>query len=167
MTSTLFNVLGAGVYCQDVVLKIVDCTGHCKEGKKKDAPYIANFSLPIIKDLEKINFKGKSNAGIVDLVLFDGATNVQNSRKIMDMRYPWITVLHVIEYVGSLIFKDLYEKTPEFALLRNFTRQARNMFGSIRHLPTAMFGNYSKNHNKGINIGFIKPCDVRMDGEFT
>ena len=85
----------------------------------------------------------------------------------MAMRYPWITVLHVTEHVVSLLFKDFYDNIPEFTLLRNFTQQARNMFGSTRHAPTAMFENYSKNHNKGIKIGFIKLCDARIPGEFT
>ena len=37
MTSPL-GFLGSGVYFQSVVLNIVDCTGHSKEGKKKDPP---------------------------------------------------------------------------------------------------------------------------------
>ena len=45
MTSPLVNVLGPRVYCQPVVLDIFDCIGHCKEGKKKDAPYIEFFSF--------------------------------------------------------------------------------------------------------------------------
>ena len=125
-------------------------------------PPTLNFLLPIIKDLERRNPKGKSNAGIVDLVLFDGATNIKNPGNIMATKYPQVTVLHRREHVVSLISKDLYKKITEFGLLWNFTRQARNMFGSTRHEPTAMFGNYSKNHNKVIIIGFIKPCDVRI-----
>ena len=76
MKSLLVNVLDTGLYCRSVVLDIVNCTGHCKEGKNKDSPYIENLFLPIIKDLKKRNPEGKSNAGIVDLLLFDGATNV-------------------------------------------------------------------------------------------
>ena len=120
MASTLINVLGAGVYCQSIVLGIVYCTRHCKEGKNKDAPYITNLFLPIIKDLEKRNTEGKSNAEIVDFVLFDGATNVQNAGNIVAIRYPRITVLHVTEHVVSLLFKDFYENIPEVALLRNY-----------------------------------------------
>ena len=100
-------------------------------------------------------------------MLFDGATNVHSSPKIMAMRYPRITVLHGTEHVVSIIFKDFYEKIPKFSLLLNFTRQARNMFGYTCHAPTAIFGGYGKNQNKGIKIGFIKPCGVRMAGEFT
>ena len=99
-------------------------------------------------------------------MLFDGATNVQNSRNIMVMRYPRIMVLHGTEQVISFLFKDFYEKIPELSLLQNFTQQARNMFGSTRHAPTEMFGNYRKNQNKGTEIGVIKPCNVRMAGEF-
>ena len=86
MTSNLVNFWGNRLYFQSVVLDILDCTGHCKEGKKKDAPYIEIVFLPIIKELEKRNPERKSNAGIVYLVLFDGATNLQNVGNIMVMR---------------------------------------------------------------------------------
>ena len=104
MTSPL-GFLGSGVYFQSVVLNIFDCTVHCKKLKKKYTPYIENLFLPIIKDLEKSNPDGKSDAGIVDLVLFYGATNVQNAGKIVAMRYPCITVLHGTEHVVTLFFK--------------------------------------------------------------
>ena len=162
MISPLVNVLGAGLYCQSDVLKIVDCTSHRKKGNEKDAPL-----HPIIKDLEERNPKGNNNAVIVDLVLFDRATNIQNNGKIMAMRYPRITVLRGTEHVVSILFKDFCENIPEFSLLRKFTVHARNMFGSTCHEPTSMFGSYSKKHNKGIKIGFIKLCDVKMAGEFT
>ena len=167
ITYPLVNFLGAGVYCQFFVLNIFYWTGHCKEGKKKDAPDIANFFLPILKDLEKRNPEGKFNVGIIDLVLFDGATDVQNDGNIMSMRYPRITVIHGTEHVVWLPLKEFYNKIPEFALLRNVTWPARNMFVSTRHATKAMFGIDCKKNNKGIKIGFIKPCDVRMIGDFT
>ena len=38
MTADLVNFLVAGVYCQSVVLNIINCTGHCKEVNKKVPP---------------------------------------------------------------------------------------------------------------------------------
>ena len=53
---------------------------------------------------------------------------------------------------------------PEFVVLSNVAKKFRNVFGSTRHVFTAMFNKYSKKHNKGILIGFIKPSDCRMAG---
>ena len=85
--------------------------------------------------------------------------------------WPWGT--HVLRcsteqnMLSRFFSRNSTRRFLSFFLLRNFTRQARNMFGYTRHAPTAISGNYSKKHNKVIKIGFIKPCDVRMDGEFT
>ena len=37
--------------------------------------------------------------------------------------------------------------------------------GFVRHSPKAMFETYSRQHNNGIYLGFIKPLECRMAGE--
>jgi len=64
-----------------------------------------------------------------------------------------------------LFFSDVYTKVPEFKRLSDFAKKVRNIFGSVRHSPSAMFKKYSRAHNRGIYIGFIKPLDCRMAGE--
>ena len=43
----------SGVHNSFTMLDVFDCTGHCSEGGKKDAEYIANLFLPLIAKLEK------------------------------------------------------------------------------------------------------------------
>ena len=40
--------------------------------------------------------------GIVDLVFFDGASNVQNAGELLKVKFPRITVGHGAEHVVSL-----------------------------------------------------------------
>jgi len=65
----------------------------------------------------------------------------------------------------SLFFSDVYKKVPEFKRLSDFAKKVRNIFGSVRHSPSAMFKKYTRLHNKGIHLGFIKPSECRMAGE--
>ena len=59
----------------------------------------------------------------MDLVFFDGASNVQNAGRILSARYPRITVGHGAEHVVSLFFSDVFNKIPEFEILSNFEDQ--------------------------------------------
>ncbi len=62
-------------------------------------------------------------------------------------------------------FSDVYNSVPQFKRLSDFSKKVRNIFGSVRHSPKAMFETYSRQHNNGIYLGFIKPLECRMAGE--
>ena len=67
------------------LLDIVDCTSEMAKGGKKDAKYIAGLLKPIISRIEETkdpNNKKTDHWGVVDLLLFDGASNVQNAAKL-------------------------------------------------------------------------------------
>jgi hypothetical protein len=49
--------------------------------------------------------------------------------------------------------------------LSNFCKQYRNICGPTCHGPHAMFRKYTKKHNKGTYVGFIKPSECQMGGE--
>jgi hypothetical protein len=53
-TVPMVNALGAGAHNQFAMLDVFDCSEHCSNGGKKDATYIANLFLPIIKKLENM-----------------------------------------------------------------------------------------------------------------
>jgi len=111
--------------------------------------------------------KKKKCPGIVDLVFFDGASNVQNAGKIMEVFNLRITVGHGAEHVVSLFFSDVYNRVPQFKRLSDFSKKVRNIFSSVRHSPKAMFKTYSRQHNNGIYLGFIKPSECRMAGKHS
>jgi hypothetical protein len=83
------------------------------KGGKIDAKYIAGFLKPIISQIEETkdpNNRKTDHWGVVDLLLFDGASNVQNAMKLASIAYPHITVVHGAEHVVSLFFKDIFTK---------------------------------------------------------
>jgi hypothetical protein len=99
------------------------------------------------------------------LMLFDGASNVQNARELVSITYPCITVVHGAEHVVSLFFKDIFTKMPVFQCLSQFLKWCRHIFGSTRHGPHAIFKKHSIMHNTCIYIGFIKISECHMAGE--
>jgi hypothetical protein len=142
----LVNVLAACVNNPFALLEITDCTAHLAEGGKKDTMH------------------KKTSPGIVDLVFFDGASNVQNAGKILRAFNPRITVGHGAEHVVSLFFADVYTKVKSFMLLCAFAKRVCNIFGAVRHSPLAMFKKYSCQHNHGVHLGFVKPSECWMAG---
>jgi hypothetical protein len=150
------------------LLDIVDCTSEMAKGGKQDAKYIAGLLKPILSWIEGTkdpNNQKTDHRGVVDLLFFDGASNVQNAAKLVSITYPRIAVVHGAEHVVSLFFKDIFTKMPEFQCLSQFSKRCRNIFGSTCHGPHAIFKKHSIVHNNGIYIGFIKISKCRMVGE--
>jgi hypothetical protein len=151
------------------LLDIVDCTSEMANGGKKDAQYIAGHLKPIISRIEQTKDPHNQKTdhwGVVDLVLFDGASNVQNAGKLVSITYPHITVVHGAEHVVSLFFRDLFTKIPVFQCLSQFLKRCRNIFGSTHHGPHVIFKKHSIMHNNCIYIGFIKICKCRIAREW-
>jgi hypothetical protein len=164
----IVNVLAAGVNNPFALLDIANCTHHLAKGGKKDARCIANIVMPLIKQMEsELDVHKKKCPGIVDLVFFDGASNVQNSDEIMKVFNLHITVGHGAEHIVSLFFSYVYKRVPQFKRLSDFSKKVRNIFSSVRHSPKAMFKTYSRQHNNGIYLGFIKPSECRMAGKHS
>ena len=98
-TVPLVNMMACGVHIPAAVLDVADCTDHVAEGGLKDATYLANLFLPLIVKLEGgENGKWK---GMVDLLFFDGASNVKKSGRIIQGRHPNITLGHGAEHISS------------------------------------------------------------------
>jgi hypothetical protein len=65
-----------------------------------------------------------------------------------------------------LFFSDVYTKVKWFKILiAVFAERVRNIFGSVRHAPSAMFKKYTRMHNNGVHLGFVKPSECRMAGK--
>jgi hypothetical protein len=77
-----------------------------------------------IKQTKDPNNQKTDHWGVVDLVLFDGASNVQNAKKLVSITCPHITVVHGDEHVVSLLFKDIFTKMPVFQYLSQFQSAA-------------------------------------------
>ncbi len=126
-------------------------------GGKKDAPYIATLFEPHMKRLDP-------QKKVIDLLYFDGATNVQKAGRILCAKYPRATCLHGSEHVVSLFFNDI-SKIPAIKSLIHFYKKVYGLFGSGScHAPHAMMMNHSRLHNGGASIGLIRAADTRMAG---
>ncbi|KAL7532944.1 hypothetical protein ACHAWF_009154 [Thalassiosira exigua] len=159
----LVNALANSPTKPFTMLDCFDCTDHCAKGKKKDAKYIAGLFLPLIKKLETVRDKsGQPYTGVVDMVFFDGASNVQKAGQILAARNPRISVGHGAEHVVSLFFADCFKYIPEFKRMAFFCKKLRNVFGSVRHKSAAIFKKYSAKHNRGI----VKDLSNPLNAEF-
>ncbi len=70
------------------LLDIVGCTSEMAKGGEKDAKYVAGLLKPIISRIEQTkdpNNQKTDHQGVVDLVLFDGASKVQNASKLVSI----------------------------------------------------------------------------------
>ena len=125
---------------------------------------------------------------LFDLIAFDGAANVQKAGALIEQHFPQCTVIVRIEHTVSLLFGKVMAVRPmqemcQFAKLVSNVRlltvsnisinchfilllqQLRNVFGSTRHAPHAVFMKISKVHNNGRLLQFIEPSECRMGGE--
>jgi hypothetical protein len=102
----LLIILAAGVNNLFALLNVIDCTNHASAGKKKDAEYIACLIHPFIEKMElECDVPNKSLTSAVNLVFFDGATNIQNVGKILAALHPRLSVGHGAEHVVLLFFQ--------------------------------------------------------------
>ena len=91
----------------------------------------------------------------------DGTGNVQKAAEKLSIWLPRITVIHGAEHALDLFYNEVYSTVEEFCDIKILTRAVRNVFGSTRHKPTAMFRKQSRKHNRGVGVMFIKPSECR------
>jgi hypothetical protein len=86
------------------MIEIVDSSKHLERGGKKDSSYISSLSRHHIDKIKA------DNPYSVDMVYFDGGSNVQKAGLVLEAPYPRIFVLHVngSEHVLSL-FCDAFK----------------------------------------------------------
>ena len=154
----LINILVSSVYLPVGCLSIVNCSAHLQADGRKDAAFISDLFTPYITEMES------SVPNCTDLVIFDGASNVQKAGALLEAKFPHISVLHGAEHVVSLFYADVF-CLREFALLKKMNRLVYRYFGSgSMHSPYAIFSKHTKDHNSGRCIGLIKAADTRMGG---
>ena len=76
------------------------CQGHLADVNKKYGTFIRNQFL---KHMEEIDPTKK----LSDIVMFNGASNVQLSVIILKVHCPQLKVMHGVEHTVSLFFNDV------------------------------------------------------------
>lgn len=154
----LINILASSVHLPVACLKIVDCSSHLQSNGRKDALYISQLFLPHLTEIEN------KVPRCTDLVIFDGASNVQKAGALLQAQFPHISVMHGAEHVISLLYHDIF-MLPPFKILKNINRLIYRYFGSgSMHAPYAIFSKHTREHNGGKPIGLIRAADTRMGG---
>ena len=114
------------------VLELVDLQVHLADGGTKNATFICNRFIDHFKRI----YPYKS---IIDVIMFDGASNVQLADELLKIRYPKITVMRGVEHTVYLFFNDV-SKIPVFNQMITAHKEIYNLFGSgIYHKPHSIF----------------------------
>jgi hypothetical protein len=132
-TCPLINILVAGVNNPFALLDVVDCTNHAPAGNQKDAKYIARLIHPFIEKMElECDGPNKSLTGTVDLVFFDGATNVQNAGKILTVLHPRSVLGMARSMLFCYLFQMCSENVTNMPCFQNFVNPAATYGGRQR-----------------------------------
>jgi len=155
----LFNILVSGAFCPTYVSRVYDCTKDLEIGQNKSAEFIARLFREVAYQVDP----GKT---LLDLILVDGASNVQKGGELLAIEFPRVTVMHGCEHVLSLFCSDLLKKT-KVRLLVIIYRIIYRVFGSgSTHMAYAVFQKHAKEYNKNNSIGLIRASGTRMGGYF-
>ena len=102
---------------------------------------------------------------ILDKVVFDGASDVQLSGRLLKVHYPNLTVMRGVEHTVSLFFNDV-SKIHIVNKIISAHKIIYNIFGSgIYHKPHSIFKSKSQEfHNR--NIGLFSGNENIMAGYF-
>lgn len=129
------------------------------EGNKKDAKYISELCNKIAREIDPLK-------NSLDLVLFDGAANVQAAGHCLEFLYPRITVMHGVEHVCSLFCKHLLKATKICSLVKVYRLLYRYFGSGSTHMTYSVFKKYAKENNNNLQIGLIQAAETRFGGYF-
>ena len=80
---------------------------------------------------------------IIDVIMFDGASNVQLAGELLQILYPKITVMRGLEHTVSLFFNDV-SKIPVVNQMITAHKAIYNLFGSVIYYKNHVYSN--QNH---------------------
>ena len=103
------------------VLELVDCQGHLADGGEQDGTFMCTIFLEHIKI--------DPNKSITEVLMFDGASNVQIDGELLKINCPKISVMHGVEHTVSLFFNN-FSKTPGVNQMITAHKTIYNLFGS-------------------------------------
>ena len=102
---------------------------------------------------------------LIDIVMFDGASNVQLGGKLLKVHYPKFKFMHGVEHTVLLFFNE-FSNIPIVNQMISTHKMIYNIFGSrIYHKPHSIFKSKSQEfHN--IQIVLFSGNETRMYGYF-
>ena len=127
----LLNILASAKNIPVYVFKIVGSQVNLYDGNKKDRKFICNQLLNHTKEIDPAKT-------LSDIVIFNGASNMQLAGIFLKVHYPKLTVMRGDEHTVSLfliMFKDTHLNQNIYS-----HKMICNIFGSgIYHKPHSIF----------------------------
>ena len=128
----ILNILVSGKNLPVAVLELVDCQSHLADGGEKGGTFICNIFLEYMIKIDP-------HKSITDIVMFDGAPNIQLAGELLKIHYPKISVMHGVENTVYLFFNNA-SKIPVANQTSTAHKEIYNLFGSgIYHKPHSTF----------------------------
>ena len=123
----LLNIFVSGKNLPVAVLELVDCQGHLAYGGENNGIFIRNRFLDHFKIIDP-------HKSIIDVVMFDGASNVYLAGELLKNLYPKIAVMRGVAHTVSLFFNDV-SKIPVVNQMIRAPKAIYKLFGSgIYHI---------------------------------
>ena len=93
---------------------------------------------------------------LTDVIMFDGASNVQLGGKLLKLHYPKLTVVCGVEHTVLLFFNDV-SKTPIVNQMIYSHKMIYKHFGSgIYHKPHSIFKSKSQDFHKRTLVHLVE-----------
>ena len=93
----ILNILVSGGNLPVSLLELVDCQVQLRYCGEKDGTFICNICFEQIRKIDP-------HKSITDVVMFDGASNIQLAGEMLKIYYPNISVMREVEHTVSLFF---------------------------------------------------------------
>ena len=127
----MMNVMALSVVFSSVMLvAVLDASEHLSKGLHKDAEYIANSIIPIIRQLP--------NPLCLDLVICDGAADMTRFRALLCAVFPFVLSIWCISHITNRIFAKIGTNPDVEELIRK-GKVIVDVFGSSKHFEHALF----------------------------
>ena len=128
----LLNILVSGKNILVAVLELVDCQDHLAHGGVNDGTFVFNRFLKHIINIDP-------HKSITDVVMFDGASNIQLAGEVLKIHYQNISVIRGVEHTVSLFFNDVFKILVVNQMITAH-KAIYNLFSSgIYHKPHYIF----------------------------
>ncbi len=110
----MINVMTASAYNPQALCDVIDCSDYMADGGIKDARYICSKYIPVMQKFDP-------DGNRYDMVVFDGASNVQKGGEVICAKFPMCTIVHGTEHVASLFMGEIFQEEC-LQIMKKFTR---------------------------------------------
>ena len=113
-----------------MLMKVFYAAEHLATGQSKDAEYLANQMIPLIRAMP--------DPKVVDLVICDGASDMVKFRALITAIFCWIWSIWCISHIANRIFAKIGEIAEVAELIRK-GKLILDCFGGSKHFEHSLF----------------------------